>query len=165
MSLALCFKLMFEISYGSKNRVQRICEISKSEPTLALILAAVHFEWTVKRCILKMGSSPTVGLRAKLESTFQLKGKNKDDLKTVWNDEIGGQYQRSKLGQVVGSLNDISNKALQVRGKLIHGNGTTSKSKTLEAISIFLKSSDKIYDFAQDHGADLDKRLKTRRKS
>ncbi len=43
--------MMFSVGYGIQNRVNKMREISKDDPTTATILAAVHFEWMIKRAI------------------------------------------------------------------------------------------------------------------
>ncbi len=61
---------MFTVKFGSKNRESQIMRILKKDHSTAVILAAVHFEWTIKRAILKLGVSPTKTLRKRLEDVY-----------------------------------------------------------------------------------------------
>lgn len=64
---------------------KRIREIAKSDRSTAIILAAVHFEWMLKRTLLMLGSSPTKGLRQQFESIYSMTGKNgHDGYKELW---------------------------------------------------------------------------------
>lgn len=156
---------MFLVSYGAEKRESRIREIGKSDKTTAVILAAVHFEWTLKRTILKMGGSPTKDLRTQLEKVYRISNRNgQDGYKEIWDREVGKRFKNSSLGTVLGNLVRIQNHAMDVRGKVIHGNGTVGKASANEAIELFLSAAKKLREFAKKNGEDLDTRLKTRLK-
>jgi hypothetical protein len=156
---------MFLIGFGSENREARIREIAKGDQTTALILAAVHFEWMLKRAILKLGSSPTTDLRKQLEDVFTMEKRGgRDGYKEIWQREVDNRFKNAALGTVLGKLNQIQTHALDVRGKIIHGNGTLKKTDTDEAINLFLGASKKLRDFAAKHSTNLDTRLKARPK-
>lgn len=155
---------MFHVGFGSANREAKIREIAATDRTTALILAAVHFEWMLKRAILKLGQSPTKDLREQLEGVFRMRKTNgRDGYKEVWEREVASRFKNSALGTVLGRLNQIQSKALDVRGKVIHGNGTVSNASADEAIELFLSAGDKLRNFASKHDVDLDARLKSRR--
>jgi len=117
--------LMFSIGYGISNRDKKIRSIARTDPNHALILAAVHFEWIIKRSILKLGCSPTAGLRNELEGIYKLGTPgNKKDYRSVWKREVASRFRNSQLGTVLGNLHTLESKTLNVRGKVIHGNGT-----------------------------------------
>ncbi len=151
-------KLLFTAGYGIENCENKIGEIATKDHIHAVILAAVHFEWVIKRAILKLGHSPTVGLREQLESVWEI-----DKYKDIWKQEVVVQYKNSALGTVLGNLPRIKNQALKVRGKIVHGNGTVSKKEADEAICHFLRASKKLREFATSKNIDLDSRLKVRR--
>ena len=157
---------MFSVGYGVANREKKILTIAKSDPNHALILAAVHFEWVIKRSILKLGSSPTASLRKELENTYKLAVPNSNkDYRAVWKREVASRFKGSSLGTVLGNLHDIQNKTLKARGRVIHGNGTISKKEANIAVLEFLKAAGKLEAFTKKHGEDLDSRLRTRIKS
>ncbi|MFN3347371.1 hypothetical protein [Pseudorhodoplanes sp.] len=156
---------MFHVGFGSAKREAEIRKFAAADRTTALILAAVHFEWMLKRAILKLGASPTKSLRNQLEDVFRMQKHNgRDGYKEVWDREVGKRFKNGALGTVLGKLNQIQSHALDVRGKIIHGNGTVSKSDSDQAIELFLGAGVKLREFAAKHGIDLDARLKTRTK-
>jgi len=155
---------MFAVGFGCKKRHDEIRELSLKDHNTAIILASVHFEWMIKRAILKLGESSTKKLRLELEGIYKIDDK-KNSYKDVWNREVGKRFKHKKLGTVLGNLHDIKNHALKVRGKIIHGNGTVSRSDGLKAVDEFLRAGEKLRIFAQTQGEDLDEILKRRIKS
>ena len=154
---------MFHIGFGSANRETEIRKIAQTDRTTAIILAAVHFEWMLKRAILKLGASPTTDLRKELENVFKMEKKNgHDGYKEVWHREVGSRVTHASLKAVLGKPSRIQSHALNVRGKVIHGNGTVKNTDADEAIELFLGAGQKLRDFASKHGTDLDTRLKAR---
>jgi hypothetical protein len=57
---------MFLVKGSSQQREQRIQAFSQEDPSLSALLAVIHFEWTVRRAILALGTSPNVDVREKL---------------------------------------------------------------------------------------------------
>jgi hypothetical protein len=156
---------MFHVGFGSAKREAEIRKIGAADRTTALILAAVHFEWMLKRAILKLGTSSTKSLRAQLEDVFRIRAhNNQDGYKEIWDREVGKRFKNASLGTVLGKLTQIQNHAWKVRGKVIHGNGTVRKADADEAIDLFLGSGGKLQQFAQRNREDLDTKLKARAK-
>ena len=160
---------MFFVSYGSERREKRIMELAHEDLSLGVILAAVHFEWMMKRTILKLGKSPTKQLReelANVSGVFRAKRKNgyePDGYNEVWDREVKSHLKgQAALGSVLGKLTDVRDKASKVRGHLIHGNGTVSRTAAEEAIKLYLGSAAKLRSFATKNGVDVDSRLKAR---
>ncbi len=155
---------MFHVGFGSAEREAKIRLIAEGDRTTAVILAAVHFEWMLKRAILKLSRSPTSSLREQLEDVFRMHEKNgQDGYKEVWEREVGRQFKNAALGTVLGRLSQIQNHALNVRGRVVHGNGTVSKADANEAIELFLGAGAKLRAFVARHGVDIDARLRTRK--
>jgi len=164
--------MMFNIGYGSEKREARIRQIAREDESVGVILAAVHFEWMMKRTILKLGTSPTAHLRQELSFVSGMKEKTrKDGYQTegyyeIWKREVDNRIgDRSALGTVLGKLTDIRDKAMKVRGHIVHGNGTEKSEKAREAIELFLNAGAKLRSFALKHGEDLDTTLKRRLKA
>ena len=158
---------MFSVGYGIANREKRIRDIANTDSTTAVILAAVHFEWMIKRSILKLGCSPTAELRKELENMYKLaiKGENQKDYRSIWKREIACRYKNARLGTVLGNLNKLQNSTMKVRGWVIHGNGTVLKDVADDAIKEFMIATNKLTTFAMNHGEDLDEELKERNKA
>lgn len=157
---------MFDVGYGSKRRENKIRKISAKDKTTAEILAAVHFEWMLKRTILKMGISPTKALRAQLERVYSpLDTPGKDNYKKIWDREIKRRFPKAPLGTVLGRWTRIKSHAWhKVRGNVIHGNGTVSNKDADEAIKLFLDVGEKLRNFVKkyDKNESLDSRLRAR---
>lgn len=157
---------MFSIGYGSKNREAEIRRIAQNDHTTAAILASVHFEWMLKRAILKLGTTPTKILREQLEDVYSINDRNgKSGYKTIWTKEVAPRFKNAALGTVLGRLQKIQDKALDVRGRIVHGNGTVSKRDATEAVELFIAAGEKLRGFAATHGEDLDTRLSRRIKA
>lgn len=157
---------MFSVSYGSENREKRIREIGAQDPTTGVILAAVHFEWMLKRTILKLGKTPTSALRAQLEQVYSIRDRGSGEgYVSIWRREIQPRFKRAALGTVLGKLSKIQKDARAVRGRVIHGNGTVSYENANEATELFLTSGRKLREFTLKNGEDLDSRLRTRIKA
>lgn len=157
---------LFGVRYGSSNREAKIREYLEIDPTLSVILAAVHFEWTLKRTILKLSHSYTDKLKKDLQEAW-----SKDDLEKIWHKEIGSRINKSRLSHIINTSRTLeSNKkdknnptAKDIRGEIVHGNGITSKRKATQAVNDYLEASNKLFQFALKNGKNLDRRLATRK--
>jgi hypothetical protein len=155
---------MFTISYGSEKRENDLASWANRDHTTAVILAAVHFEWMIKRTILTLGTSPTGNLRKELENIYKIKDNSgRNDYISIWKREVANHIKHSGLGTVLGNLPVLQTHASTVRGKVVHGNGTVAKKDGQAAVEEFLKASKKLRDFASKHGVNIDARLKSRR--
>ncbi|EAQ95657.1 hypothetical protein KT71_13964 [Congregibacter litoralis KT71] len=154
---------MFSVSFGSERREAKIRKIGEKDPTTAVIIAAVPFEWMLKRTILKLGQSPTSALREQLEQVYSISDRgNREGYLSIWRREVQPRFRQAALGTVLGKLTSIKDNAMAVRGRVVHGNGTVSDGKAHEAIELFLTSGEKLREFTLKNGDDLDSRLKTR---
>jgi hypothetical protein len=55
---------MFKIYETRENREELMKKILSEDPCVALVIAFIDFEWTVRRCILALGKSTTKDIRA-----------------------------------------------------------------------------------------------------
>lgn len=168
---------LFTVSYGSKSREDYIIRFLESDPTIAVILASVHFEWMLKRTIMKLGHSPTKALKEKLDSAYKFDTKGQcEDLKMIWIDEISNRIsstkrQKSSFEKVIGNSSPTLGgvkigvkTARDIRSKIIHGNGSVSKKDATKAVHDFIYSSNNLRQFVIKCGEDLDSRLIPRMK-
>lgn len=175
---------MFTVSYGSENRETEIKGYLQKDYTIAVILAAAHFEWTIKRAILALGESPTKSLRATLNGVFQFKTIKKGNLneqtydekrkKTYfhwWETELKWRKNDKRkqtlycsLGTAVGSVTNTQD-AMTVRNSIIHGadNGGGLK-KCNAAVQNLIKASMNIRKYVTKNNESVDVRLKARKK-
>lgn len=136
----------------------RILRTLTREPMIAVLLAAANVEWTIGRCILVLGASPTTEIRDRLERTHGIRKYQK-----FWKNEIcAGNTEEPDLETVIGEW-DYFSKAFGLRHKLIHGRGTCSKNMAMKPVEAMLKAVDELYEFAEARGHDLNGRLRARR--
>ena len=106
---------MFFVSDTQAARHEMIRSFLKGDRySIAVILAAVDFEWTVRRAILSLGSLPTKEIQASFEAYRRF-----EDYKDFWNSHVKPRLNVT-LAQVV---RDWSNarKAFDSRNRLVHG--------------------------------------------
>ena len=156
---------LWAVSYGVARREAYIRGALAQDPSTAVVHAAIHFEWVLKRAILKLGSSPTKALRDELAKVYILvsRGSSKKDYRAIWKREVTPGKKKAALDTVLGNLHKIQSDAMGARGKIVHGNGLVSDAEAIIAVNTFLNGAKKISDFAAVHGEDLNTRLKSRR--
>jgi len=64
---------MFNIYETRKDRDELLDKLKKLDPCVALVIAFLDFEWTVRRCILALGKSPTKDINAKFAGELPIK--------------------------------------------------------------------------------------------
>lgn len=145
-------KVSFLVNDGSENREKKIREIARDDHTHAVVLAAIHFEWTIKRTILKLRRSPAAKLGKQLESVSDLRSYEK-----IWRLEIRSNNKRPALKTVLGKrITELQRKTFEIREKIVQGKDTVKKSEVMKAIDLYLDASKKLRDFATDNGENLD---------
>jgi hypothetical protein len=160
---------LFSVAYGFESREKFILNMEDEDPTIAVILAAAHFEWTLKRTILMFGKTNTDELREKLANTWSFTNK-KSNLRKIWHEEIGVNYKNASMKQVMDGFDRIMERsgdlkkpnASDIRGQIIHGNGTVSIKWATRATDEFIWAARHLYAFSIRNGRRLDKRMVTR---
>jgi hypothetical protein len=162
---------LFSVGYGSENREKLILEYLDKEYSIALILAAVHFEWMLKRTILVLGKKYTEPLGEELENTYKLTGK--DSLEELWKREIGTRVKDGSFRKNIGlksvylkdvNSNNLSNHAKDIRSELIHGNRPPGKKRATQAVNDYITASKNLRSFVKKQSENLDDRLSARQK-
>lgn len=92
--------------------------LAKETASIAIILASIDFEWTLRRAILALGRSSTKEIRHKLEAT---RG-GYEDYKRLWKDEAQPRVGVG-IDNVVGNWSKLHGKgsASEARGRIVHG--------------------------------------------
>ena len=89
--------------------------LSEGEPVIAVLLAAADFEWTVRRAILALGTSPNVEIR----SGVLAKCTGLDKYTEAWRFEVKG---RTNCGLPEVFTNwGLFREAFELRHRLVHG--------------------------------------------
>ena len=112
---------MFFISDSQASRHDHIRSFLNDESaTIAVILAAIDFEWSIRRAILALGTSATKQIR---EVVFaDLHGGYKD-YADVWKREVANWLGQS-LSAVIPHWSRLASKkdgAVRLRGQIVHG--------------------------------------------
>jgi len=148
---------MFLVSDTSLSRESRIQSLLIDEPPLAAILAVIHFEWTIRRAIIALGTSPNVNVRTKLEACH---GHTK--YKQLWREEVYPQINK-RLPEVIREWEGLQ-KSFKLRHKLVHGVKSCGKSEfTDERVRWALDAAKDVREFCHFYQVDLDSRLPIRR--
>ncbi len=152
---------MFIATDTRERRHEKIRSFLPGEPVIAILLAAVDFEWTVRRAIIALGTNTNRVIRDKVLNRCH----GPDDYKKAWKAEVVPQVDRG-LAQVVPRWAFVRGEAFQLRHQVVHGlNGLPSSRKTSERVEAFLQGSEAIDTLAREHGVQLfGKRLPVRRK-
>jgi len=148
---------MFLLKDNYKERKNRIKGFLKTEPPIAIILSAVHFEWTVRRAIIALGKSPNVEIRSKFSKRFYF-----DKYKEIWKEEISTPMGLISLVKVVQKWDELK-KAIDVRNKLVHGIESCDEKFATPKVEFILNGANAIRIFCENKGVDLYKRLPVRR--
>lgn len=146
---------MFLNGDSAEDRQQRISGYAETEPFFALVLAAVHVEWTVRRACIALGRMPNVIIRKRLRRCSGLLRLSKEwidlihepSLPSIMNEECWLQLTR----------------VFDLRNKLVHGEGTASPTYATGLVQVALQAAEKVRHFASIRGVDLYNRLPVRR--
>ena len=148
---------MFLINDGANERERRILQFLDTDPPIAVMLAAIHFEWTVKRAILKLSRRPTVTLRGELVRVYGL-----DGYKKAWSSEVGGESLPNVMGRVYWHRVTV---AFTLRNQIVHGAGGCSRVFAEPRVAALLTAAERIREMVSANGLDLFSRLRPRRRS
>jgi len=152
---------MFFVNDTQDLRHHKIQLFLKDEPVIAVLLSAADFEWTVRRAIISLGTSPNVEIRdSVLRNCSGLNG-----YKEAWKEEVKPNHGVG-LPDVIDSWQYFKEKAFPLRHKIIHGAlGTVSQDYAKERVEAILIATQSIVQFSQERGCDLYSRLKVRRRT
>ncbi len=156
---------MFLVKDASTDREERIKRLSTEDPALAELLGVIHVEWTVRRAIIALGTSPNVEIRKALEQCHGLKR-----YKDLWKKEVvqGGLTKSSSvthksLCTVITNWDGLI-KAFDLRHKLVHGVGSCSAEYAIEKLGWAIDAARDIRTYCLNYEIDIDARLPVRRR-
>ena len=150
---------MFLVSDAPENREKRIRSfLTKDDCAIAVLLAAAHFEWSVSRAILALGTKPNKELRTILASCYGL-----ERYKDLWAQEVVPGRNIGRLPVVIKEWATFK-KAFDLRHSLIHGRNSCSLAYAEPRVISILQASHNVHHACAIEGVDLHIRLKVRRK-
>ena len=124
---------MFLVSDGNRaNRRKLIEQVAGEDRVIKVLLAAIDFEWTLRRTVMALGYSPTKQLAEKMSKR---EFRHFDGIKKLWKDEVVGHLGKGAptLAQVIdttakmptdarGNASACLQKARECRNNIVHGN-------------------------------------------
>ncbi|PSB14877.1 hypothetical protein C7B76_15015 [filamentous cyanobacterium CCP2] len=148
---------MFLVKDSSEVREKRIKQFLDEDPALSALLSVIHFEWTVRRAIVALGSSPNVVVRAKLKNCHGL-----DKYKDVWKDEVFPNVRLRLPEEVVKDWTGLG-RAFRLRHRLVHGATSCGTEYAKERVYWAIEATNDVRSICFKKGINLDSRLPVRR--
>lgn len=141
-------------------RERRIRTFFLQEPGVALLVAAVNFEWTVGRALMFISDTPNKALRDKLSECHGL-----EKYKDLWRQELSSSGQSVlRLNNIVRNWHDVT-KAFGVRHKLVHGRDRVTAKMAGPHIEALITGAGDIEDYCTSRGIRFNARIPVRRKA
>ncbi len=125
-------------------------------PSIALLVAAAYFEWTVSRGILGLSRRPNAEVRQNLHSIYGL-----EKYKDFWRDELAHLADAKRLPEVVADWRGVTD-AFEGRNRLVHGRDRYTRNMATPGVESLLKAVSDIVEYCASHGVDINKRLPVR---
>jgi hypothetical protein len=149
---------MFLASDRIDQRENKIRSFLSSEPSIALLLAAVNFEWTVSRAVLFLSTTKNTTLRQKLRDYYSL-----DKYKELWKNEVVA-HGHLPLAKLVRNWSSVL-KGFDARNVIVHGKDRYTRNMATPHVEALLKGARFVDKYCQDRGKPLYERMPVRKKS
>ena len=118
---------MFLVQDSSLEREERIQKLASEDPSLSALLSVIHFEWTVRRSIIALGTSPNVDIREKLKKCHGCEA-----YKDIWKEEVFPNVHQ-RLPEVIRNWDGLL-KAFRLRHRLVHGVSSCGTTYAIERV-------------------------------
>jgi hypothetical protein len=148
---------MFLVQESSPEREARIKKFLCEDASLAALLSVIHFEWTIRRAIIALSSSPNVEVREKLSHCHGCEA-----YKDIWKEEAFPKLKK-RLPEVITDWQNLR-RAFKLRHKLVHGVTSCSHDHAKQRAEWAIQSSVDIREICKKHNIDLDARLPVRKR-
>ena len=148
---------MFLVKESATSRETKIRQLFDLEPGWAVVLSVIHFEWTIRRAIIALGTSPNIEIRAKLKNCHGC-----DSYKNLWREEVLPNV-KLRLPEVVENWDNLR-KAFKLRHRLVHGVAACDSTYAKERMIWAMAATANIRDLCTRNKIDLESRLSVRRK-
>ena len=148
---------MFLVSDTPDQRARLVRSFLPKHPSVALIVAAVYFEWTVSRAIIALSSRPNVSVRRSLACMYGL-----EKYKDLWRAEQPDLVKCRLLPQIVRNWSGVTD-AFHERDRLVHGRNRHTRNMATPHVEALLAAVSDVFEYCRGFGADIGKRLPVRR--
>lgn len=149
---------MFLVNHLPEIRDRWIRAFLAKDPSVALLVAATHFEWTVCRVVRLMSSTGTLELRERMKDVFGLK-----KYKELWRDEIARRPSGKTLPQVVPNWPAVR-EAFEWRNRLVHGRDRCTRNMARPRVEALLMAAAAAREYCGQEGVDFRSRVPIRRR-
>ena len=139
------------------HREQRVRGFLASDPSVALVLGAVNFEWTICRAILFLSHTANAALREKMRDYYSL-----DKYKLLWNEEVVPSSGAPLLPEVVRNWSKVC-QAFHARNLLVHGKDRYTRKMATPHVNELLKGVRFIDLYCENCGSPLYERMPVRK--
>jgi hypothetical protein len=140
---------MFLINDKQTERHGKIRAYLRKEPVIAVILAATDFEWTTRRAILALGSSPTKAISDRFKKE---KRSGPTAWQKYWKEEVKPRFH-GDLADIAPTWQSVVKQAYPLRNKLVHGaEGRVTGPYASSAVDALLAASTSVSEYAEKHG-------------
>ncbi|MBK7886944.1 MAG: hypothetical protein IPJ86_06440 [Bacteroidetes bacterium] len=148
---------MFLVKDKSVDRESRILKFVENDPALAIIMATIHFEWTIQRAIISLSILPNKEVRRNLKMVYGIK-KYKD----CWKELISDVLFLPKLPTIVKEWNAVI-KAFELRNQLVHGKTSCSIRFATPRVKSLIDAARLIRIFCENQSINLDSKLTSKK--
>src|SRR6267142_807009 len=149
---------MFLAGDDASIREDRIWRYFGSNPGVALILAAINFEWTVCRAVLFLSPNPNGELRELMVSYYSL-----DGYKDLWTAQVSNSRHWPRLVEVVRNWPSVRD-GFHARNLLVHGRDRYTSNMARAHVDALLKGAAYVESYCLSRDFPLASRMPIRRK-
>jgi hypothetical protein len=133
---------MFLVSHSLTVRVREIRLWLHSQPSIALIVAATYFEWTVSRAVIGLSRRSNLELRHDLGRVFGV-----DRYKEFWWAELKHLTDARRLPEVVKDWKATIN-AFEARNRLVHGRDRYTRNMAAPKVEALLEAVSDVHAYS-----------------
>lgn len=148
---------MFLVSHSLDTRAKEIRSWLPKHPSIALVIAAVYFEWAICRALIGLSKRPNKQLREDLKDYHGLEA-----YKDLWRDELQHLDGAQRLPEVVSDWQAVKS-AFNARNVLVHGRDRYTPKMATPHVETLLAAVADICAFTVENGVDINQRLPQRR--
>jgi hypothetical protein len=149
---------MFLVNKTPEFRAGELRKWLATHPSVAVLVSAAYFEWTVSRAVIALSRRSNAEIREALKSVFGL-----DKYKRLWRDELRHLEAARSLPQVVADWQSVV-AGFDARNRLIHGRTRYTRNMATPAVEALLAAVADVMAYSTLNGVDLNSRLPVRRK-
>lgn len=149
---------MFLVSHSLDVRAKEIRGWLYGQPSIALLVAAAYFEWTVCRVILALSRRPNLDVRQDLVRVYGL-----EKYKAFWQAELEHLTGAQRLTELVTDWQAVT-EAFYARNRLVHGRDRYTRKMAEPNVEALLTAISEMHDYALSQGVNINHRLPVRRR-